>query len=207
MKILILSPHTDDAELGAGGTIVRFIEEKHHIMWVAFSAAGDSIPENLPKNSLKKEFISIVNELGITEYKIHNYKVRYLFKHRQKILEILVEIRKNYNPDLVLTASRHDKHQDHVIVTEEAIRAFKNNSSIIGYELPWNHLEFTNTLYMKLSKKHIEKKIDILKKYKSQILVDKKYFSKRFIFSLAIVRGLQCCSEFAESFEVIRWIM
>ena len=208
MNILILSPHTDDAELGAGGTISKLIKEgKHNIMWVVFSTAEESLPKNIPKNTLKNEFLKVLKRFNINNYKIFDYKVRYLYQHRQEILEQLILIRNEFKPNLVLTTSTFDFHQDHKVITEESIRAFKNLSSIIGYELPWNHLEIKNPLFVRLSKDDIEQKNIILSEYKSQIELNRNYFSKDFIYSLAKIRGVQCSTDFAESFEVIRWII
>lgn len=58
MNILILSPHTDDAELGCGGSIIKFIEEGHNIYWVVFSTAEESLPLDLPRDILKKRIHS-----------------------------------------------------------------------------------------------------------------------------------------------------
>jgi N-acetylglucosamine malate deacetylase 1 len=206
MRILILSPHTDDAELGAGGTICRFIEEKHELMWIVFSAAEESLPKNLPPDTLRKEFLTIMKYLKIRNFTVYNYKVRYLHEHRQAILESLFKIRQDFKPELVLTTSRHDYHQDHKIVTEETIRAFKNHSSIIGYELPWNHLDFTSSLFVKLQKHHLDKKAKMLQHYKSQLKIERNYFSNKLVMSIARMRGIQCSTDFAESFEVIKWI-
>ena len=48
MKVLILSPHTDDAELGCGASIVKMVEEGAEILWIVFSIAEDSLPVHLP---------------------------------------------------------------------------------------------------------------------------------------------------------------
>ena len=207
MRILVLSPHADDAELGAGGSIVRFLEEKHEIMWVVFSTAEDSLPPLLPPTALKEEFLRVVNYLGIKNYRVYNYKVRRLHVHRQEILEHLVEIRDSYNPDLVIGPSLNDFHQDHQTVSYEMIRAFKVTASIICYELPWNHVNFSTQLFIKLRKSHIDKKIKMLMFYKSQILKGRKYFNPEFIKGLAKTRGIQCNAEYAEAFEVVRWIL
>ena len=50
--VLALSPHTDDAEFGAGGTLARWIEEGKEIFYVAFSIAEKSVPDGFPKNIL-----------------------------------------------------------------------------------------------------------------------------------------------------------
>jgi len=67
-----------------------------------------------------------------------DYKVRYFGRERQRILEDLVRIGREYSTDLVLTPSMGDVHQDHSTITREAIRAFKTKT-ILGYELPWNN--------------------------------------------------------------------
>ena len=96
MKILFLSPHTDDVELGAGGTLVKSLELGHEILWVVFSTAEDSLPDNMPKDALKKEFLKVISDLGLKEedYRIMNFHVRRLHEYRQEILEELVKIRK-----------------------------------------------------------------------------------------------------------------
>jgi hypothetical protein len=87
------------------------------------------------------------------------------------------------------------------------IRAFKTTSSIICYEMPWNHLSFNTQLFVRLDKHHIERKMDLLKHYKSQLELQRPYFSEEFIYGLAKTRGIQCNSEYAEAFEVLRWMM
>jgi LmbE family N-acetylglucosaminyl deacetylase len=100
--------------------------------------------------------------------------------------------------------SLKDIHQDHTTIAQEGLRAFKN-ITILGYELIWNNLSFDTTSFIKLEKKHIQTKCDALKAYESQ--EGRDYMSEDFIFSLARTRGVQIGTEFAESFEVIRWVM
>ena len=207
-RILILSPHTDDAELGCGGTIARMMWGGMEIHWFVFSTAEDSLPSGLPKDTLHKEFIEVTQKIGLPadNYKIFNYQVRNLPAHRQEILEILIRSNKEINPDLVIGPSLNDYHQDHLVIANEMIRAFKSSSSIISYELPWNHVTFSNQMFFRLNKKHIDKKIELLSSYKSQLIKSRAYFSSEFIYGLAKTRGVQIDSEYAEAFEVIRWI-
>ena len=206
--IIILSPHTDDAELGCGGTIARMMWEGMDIHWFVFSTAEDSLPSGLPKGTLHKEFIEVTQKIGLPadNYKIFNYQVRNLPEHRQEILEILIGLKKEINPYLVIGPSLNDYHQDHLVIANEMIRAFKSSSSIISYELPWNHVTFSNQMFFRLDKKHIDKKIELLSSYKSQLIKNRAYFSNEFIYGLAKTRGIQIDSEYAEAFEVIRWI-
>jgi LmbE family N-acetylglucosaminyl deacetylase len=209
LNILVLSPHTDDAELGCGGSIAKFIKDGNTIFWVVFSTAEESLPKDMPKDILEKEFLEIIADIGVLEdnYEIFKFKVRHLHKHRQEILENLIQIRNSFCPELVIGPSINDFHQDHQVVANEMVRAFKSNSSIISYELPWNHITFNTQLFVKLNDHHLSLKYKRLKKYKSQFDLNKPYFSQEFIYGLASTRGVQCNSKYAEAFEVIRWML
>jgi LmbE family N-acetylglucosaminyl deacetylase len=206
-RILILSPHTDDAELGCGATISRFIEAGMEIFWICFSTAEDSLPEGFPRDALETEFRQVLNFLNIGEESslILNYEVRKLSEVRQDVLEILVRIRSSFKPDVVIGPSLSDFHQDHQVVANEMIRAFKSSASIISYELPWNHVDFKTQLFSKIDSTNLAKKVEMLSFYKTQLVAKRQYFNKEFITGLARVRGTQVNHPYAESFEVIRW--
>ena len=203
-NVFVLSPHTDDGELGAGGTISKLQELGSNIFYFAFSTAEKSVPKQFKSNILKYEVIEATKVLGIPTRNLFlfNYEVRKLNYFRQEILENLINHRKKINPDLVLMPNLNDIHQDHATIANEGLRAFKN-STILGYELIWNNLKFDATSFVELKEKHIQKKVNALKQYKSQ--AGKPYFDSEFIFSLSRTRGVQFGVNFAESFEVIRW--
>ncbi len=205
-KILVLAPHTDDGELGCGGTIARLIEEGSTIKCVAFSIAEDSVPEGFDKESLAKEFNQAMKALGLTDEHIqfHRFKVRHFPEFRQQILQILIELRKSFQPDIIFVPSLNDIHQDHQVIANEGLRAFKKNS-ILGYEMPWNNIVFETRCFVELKKSHIEKKINALTFYKTQ--QHRTYLSAEFIWGLAKTRGTQFESDYAEAFEVVRWIL
>lgn len=205
-RVFVLSPHTDDGELGAGGFISKLIEENSDVYYFAFSTAEESVPAGFPKNILKTEVREATKRLGISRDNlfVFDFQVRKLNYVRQEILEILIEFRNKYHPDLILMPSLNDVHQDHETVASEGLRAFKN-STILGYELIWNNLTFSTTSCVELSKGNLEKKIFALKAYESQKI--RPYMSEDFILSLAKARGIQFGLELAESFEVIRWII
>lgn len=204
--VYVLAPHTDDGELGAGGTISKLIENGANVYYFAFSTAEASVPDGFPKDILKTEVINATAKLGIPSQNvvIYNYEVRKLNYVRQEILEDLIKHRRELKPDLVLMPSIKDIHQDHSTIAQEGLRAFKN-TTILGYELIWNNLTFDTTSFVKLDVKHIQSKCDALKEYKSQGLRD--YMGEEFVFSLAKTRGVQIGVDYAESFEVVRWVM
>ncbi len=203
-KVLILSPHTDDGELGAGGTIARFIEEKKEVYYVAFSSCEMSVPNGLPGDILREECLSSVKTLGVLPDKVTllDYEVRTFPAYRQEILQSMIELKKRIKPDLVLLPSSSDIHQDHNAIYQEALRAFKKEASIWGYEHPWNNLTFTTDIFIRLKQEHLERKIKALKEYKSQN--DRSYFDERYLWSLAYTRGVQVDLPYAEAFELVR---
>jgi N-acetylglucosamine malate deacetylase 1 len=204
-RILVLAPHTDDGEFGCGGTIAKFADTGTEIYYAAFSLAEESVPPPFPKNILETEVKAATQILGIKpdHLLLYKYQVRHFATHRQSILEDLVKLSNELKPDLVLMPSLNDLHQDHSTVAMEGLRAFKK-TSILGYEMPWNNLNFATQSFIKLSSTDVEKKVKALECYKSQAA--KNYASGEFIMSLARTRGAQIGVMFAETFEVIRWI-
>lgn len=208
MKILLLSPHTDDIELGAGGSLMKLLEDKSNdICWAVFSICEDAVPDGLPPDTLEREFISVASRLGIRNYHIYRFPNKNFPQHRQEILDQLDKVKREFKPDLLIAPSLNDFHQDHKTIAEEAVRAFKKDASIIGYELPWNNLVFSPQLTVKLTEKQMEAKWEVLSIYKSQFTLQRNYFSKELIFGWARMRGVQCSSAYAEAFEVVRWII
>ena len=205
-NVYVLAPHTDDGELGAGGTIAKLIESGANVFYFAFSTAAESLAEGLPEDILNTEVIEATYRLGIPKKNviIYSYKVRKLNYARQEILEDLILHKNRLFPDLVLMPSLNDIHQDHATIAQEGLRAFKN-TTILGYELIWNNLTFNTTSFVNLEKRHVQAKVDALAAYESQNT--RTYMSSDFIFSLAQTRGVQIGVEYAESFEVVRWVL
>ena len=207
MSVLVLSPHTDDGELGAGGTINKFVNEGKDVYYIAFSSCEDSLPMGLPKNTLKIECKRSTKLLGLhpEKVKILDYQVRTFPEHRQEILERLIKFKEAYKPDLILVPSSYDIHQDHSTIYWEALRAFKKEASIWGYEHPWNNLSFRTDVFVVLESKHINSKIRSIQQYESQN--SKDYIAKHNILALARARGSQIGKQYAEAFEMIRLII
>lgn len=205
-KALVLAPHTDDGELGMGGTINKLIDAGIEVHYAAFSICEESVPPGYGKDALKHECINATRILGIKPDNliIFNHKVRHFNFARQDILDKLVDLRKNIEPDLVFMPSLNDIHQDHSTLSKEALRVFKG-VKLLAYELIWNNIDFNTACFVELSKDNISSKINALAEYKTQSGRD--YVSEEFIKSLAITRGIQISTRYAECFEVVRWII
>ena len=204
-RILALAPHTDDAEWGCGASLSKWVENGDDVYHVAFSAAEDSIPEGYPKGITRQEFRASNHLLGIAEsnHRVLDFPVRHFPEHRQEILEAMIELRSEIDPILVLCPSSYDTHQDHEVIFKEAFRAFKR-SSILGWEMPWNNRTIELTYFEKLEKNHIEKKVQSLAHYESQLYRVPQY--ETLAHGLAVQRGMQISVPLAEAFETIRII-
>lgn len=205
-RIIILAPHTDDGEFGCGGTIARLVREGHEVYYVAFSTAEESVPEGLPRNILEIEVKAATAILGIDPARLIIYKhtVRTLHQHRQAILEEMVQMRRDIQPDMVFMPCSHDLHQDHETVTREGLRAFRNGT-VLGYEMPRNNITFSAQSFIVLAEEDIRTKVAALRCYESQKF--RGYTDEKYIRALALTRGVQIGVEWAEAFEVLRWVM
>lgn len=204
--ILILAPHTDDAELGCGATIHRLVQEGNAVYCAAFSACKQSVKPEFPEDVLEKELKAASSELGIKPENLilFEYEVRTFNYHRQAILDEIIKLRDKIMPDMVFVPSLNDIHQDHQTIAHEAVRVFKF-STLLSYELPWNNFNFNTALFFRLNEDNVEAKSRALSCYKSQAHRD--YMKPDFARSLAKVRGVQAGLPYAEVFEVVRMIL
>jgi len=193
-RALILSPHTDDAELGCGGTIAKLIEEGWKVHVIYFSAVKTRYPE------LVEEATNSARILGMS-HEILEFNTRHFPRDRQDILQALYDHSRKETYNLVFTPTTTDIHQDHGVVTSEAKRAFRN-CTLLGYELPWNNLTVSLNCFIPLEERHIKKKIAALECYNTQ--KRNPYFNETFFKSVVKMRGVQLATTFAEGFETIK---
>jgi LmbE family N-acetylglucosaminyl deacetylase len=204
--VLVLAPHTDDGEFGCGATIARLVEEGSDLHYVAFSDCRESLPAGWAPDTLVREVTAATRVLGIAEtnLRVHSFPVRNFFHHRQAILELLVQLQRELDPDLVFLPSSNDLHQDHLVVAQEGLRAFKR-TTLLAYEIPWNNLQFHNEMFILLEERHVRKKVDALGCYESQ--KSRSYATEENIRAQVTLRGCQIGARYAEVFEVVRAVM
>lgn len=203
---LILAPHTDDGEFGCGATISKLIRNGTKVFYVAFSDCKKSLPPGCPSDTLIHELLKATHELGIPQENVRvlGFDVRSFEYHRQEILDALLKLGKEINPDVVFCPSVHDVHQDHQTIANECLRAFKKKT-ILQYEVPWNNYTFNNQLFFSVEEMDVQKKMNALKCYESQM--NRDYASEEFIRGLLSVHGVQIGEKYAEVFEIPRMIM
>lgn len=201
-KVLALSPHTDDVELGAGGTLVRYVDQGDAVRVVALSRGnGDT-------GATVAEFERSMDHIGVTNHDLLGFEARRFADQRQEILQWLWDAygpEANWRPDVVFCPAPADRHQDHAVVAAEAVRAFPC-ATILGYEEPRNatHEAVQPTWFVKLLPRDLYAKIAALACYESQ--AGRPAMDEKVIKAAARVRGLQCCAEFAEAFQVLRHV-
>lgn len=167
MKILAIGSHYDDIELSCAGTLHKLMQLNNEVFYLGLSDIGS--------NELKTECQYATQELGIENVDLVQFSSRYFNLHRQSILDLLCEKRKQIQPDIVFTHGSLDAHQDHFIVHQESKRAFKG-LTILGYNHPWNVTYSVKHLTVKIN---IEKKLQVLSHYKSQ--AHREYFNPEYI--------------------------
>ena len=205
-RVLVLAPHTDDGEFGCGGTMARLVAAGAEVRYVAFSIATRSLPDGFAPDTLRHEVAAATAELGIAaeNLTVHDFDVRTFPGHRQEILELLIELWNDYQPDVVFQPSLHDIHQDHQAIAAEGLRAFKR-TTILGYEIPWNNFDFSYQAYISLERDHVERKVAALDRYASQ--QHRRYANPEYVWNLARTHGINVNREYAEVFQVYRAIL
>ena len=206
-KALVLAPHTDDGEFGCGGTMARLIEGGAEVTYAAFSTAAKSVPQGFPRDVLKHE----VREA--TQHPRHRRGA----PARLRLRGAHVPHRPPGHPrgdDRAAAASSTptacfmpalvDLHQDHKTIAEEGLRAFKR-TTVLAYEIPWNNLNFSHQAYVRLEERHVQKKVEALACYASQ--QHRNYVREDYIRNVALTRGIDIGCDYAEVFEVYRWIL
>lgn len=200
-NILVLSPHTDDMELGAGATVKYLIESGAKVTSVVFSDCKKSVDTSkYSEDVLRKECTAAAKHIGIKDLRILEFPVREFPGIRQDILETIYKLRKENHFDLVLTSWPGDLHQDHRLVAEETLRAFmKEDTTILSYPIPGNCPDFTPQVYVPVDDTSVEWKIEMLKSYQSQV-AKRAYFSEEGIKGWMSYYGIHIGVKYAEAF-------
>jgi N-acetylglucosamine malate deacetylase 1 len=204
-RVLVLAPHTDDAEFAAGGTIARWIDEGVDVHSVAFSSCETSVPEGWPAEVLREEVrkASTILGLGDDQLRVLDFEVRHFARDRQDVLQAMVDLDRELQPDLVLMPTVGDLHQDHHTVATEGIRAFKQRS-ILAYEVPWNNLQFRTEAFVELTEVQVDIKVRAVGCYESQ--AHRVYSDPDYLRAQMRFRGTQIGVRYAEAFDVVRWV-
>lgn len=197
-KILFLGAHPDDIELGCGA-LLGHIAGKAELLCVTLS---DN--QNNPKlKSLVEEHYASMAILGVPRERVlvKSFETRNFPRDRQEILEYLYELSREHRPDLVFVHSSADIHQDHRVVTEEALRAFRG-VSVLGFDVFRSSYGFFPHFLVGVEEQDVERKLNALAAYETY--ADKYYFDPEVMRATLVRNGALAERPYAEGFDILR---
>ena len=195
--VLCLGCHSDDIEIGCGGTILKLLKDRPdtQIHWVVFSGAGERADE---ARTSAQRFLGNADHHQIV---IEDFRDRYFPAQAEAVKDFVHSISAKVNPDLVFTHRLEDRHQDHRLVAEISWHAFRNHL-IFEYEIPKYEGDLGQpNIFVPLDKEFCDSKINFT--YESfPTQQDKPWFTRETFNSLLRIRGLECNSPsgYAEAF-------
>jgi LmbE family N-acetylglucosaminyl deacetylase len=196
-RVLCLGAHSDDIEIGCGGTIMRLIENIKELSfyWVVFSANEEREKEALTS---AQNFLENAKEKTIL---IKNFRESYFPFVGVEIKEHFEQMKKEFSPDLIFSHYRHDLHQDHRLISDLTWNTYRNNL-ILEYEIPKFDGDFGSpNFFVHLNEALCQKKINnIQDNFVSQH--DKPWFTDDTFLSILRLRGVEsnAPNKYAEAF-------
>jgi LmbE family N-acetylglucosaminyl deacetylase len=198
LKVLFLGAHSDDIEIGCGGTVLELIRARPdvEIRWVVFSAAGFRATE--ARRSARR----FIGKRAAASVELHEFRDGFFPVQLETIKEAFEAVAKSFRADVVFTHRREDRHQDHRIVSDLAWNTFRR-AMILEYEIPkWDGDLGILNCFVPLSAAVAKKKVRLLMDaFASQR--NKDWFDEDTFRGLARLRGVECRapSGFAEAFS------
>jgi LmbE family N-acetylglucosaminyl deacetylase len=197
LQILCLGCHSDDIEIGCGGTILRLAGEYPGCVfhWVVFSAIG---PREAEARHAAAQFVDPSRLKGPV---LKTFRDGFMPFVGAELKVVFEELKQAVSPDLIFTHNRKDAHQDHRLVAELTWNTFRNHL-ILEYEVPKYDGDMGQPgVFVLLSSELCERKVSlIMDTFRSQH--GKHWFQRETFFSLMRLRGMECNapSGYAEAF-------
>ena len=197
-RLLLVGAHPDDIEIGCGALLAS-ISSDAEVLCVTLSENREK-PQH--KNLVEEHYRSMA-VLGVTEAQaiVADFETRNFPRDRQAILEYLYELDREHRPDIVFVHSQADIHQDHAVVTMEALRAFRG-TTVLGFDVLRSSYGFFPDFLVEISEGDVEKKILALSKYETYS--NKYYFDREIVRATLIRHGALAERPFAEGFDILR---
>ena len=144
-RILFLGGHPDDIELGCGAFLHK-IAGYSEVRCITLSDNS----RNPELKNIVSEHLASLKTLGVLDEQVSigEFETRKFPQQRQEILEYLFHHRQAFKPDMVFVHTKADIHQDHNVVTEEALRAFRG-TSVLGFDVVRSSYGFFPTSWLR----------------------------------------------------------
>lgn len=197
-NVLFLGAHPDDIELGCGALLSN-IAGKAEVFCVTLS---DNQNNPMLKNLVEEHYASMAI-LGLPRDRVivRSFETRNFPRDRQQILEYLYELSNQHRPDLVFVHSLADIHQDHRVVTEEALRAFRG-VTVLGFDVFRSSYGFFPHFLIQVEDQDVERKLNALAAYETY--ADKYYFDPEVVRATLVRHGALAERPYAEGFDILR---
>ena len=199
-KICFIGAHPDDIELGCGALIAH-IAPTTSIM--TFTLSDNQ--KNPTLTHVVDEHYRSMAVLGVPKDHIFvgQFETRRFPHLRQEILEFLIDINRTHHPEIVFVHTRADNHQDHNVVTEEALRAFRG-TTVLGFDVLRSSYGFFPNFLVEVNQQDMDCKLRALAEYKTYL--NKYYFDPATTRATLIRNGALAERPFAEGFDILRII-
>jgi N-acetylglucosamine malate deacetylase 1 len=197
-KVLLLGAHPDDIELGCGALLHRIVKQTD-VLCVTLSD-NQKNPDLL---HVKNEHFESMAVLGVAKEQIvlGPFTTRFFPNARQEILEYFLKLRRDFQPDLIFVHSKQDVHQDHLTMTEEALRAFRG-ITVLGFDVVRSSYGFFPHFLVEVTEDDVNKKIEALSCYETYR--DRYYFNSDLTRSIMVRHGALAECPYAEGFDILR---
>jgi LmbE family N-acetylglucosaminyl deacetylase len=197
LKLLCLGAHSDDIEIGCGGTILRLLKEHDNVdvCWIVFGANGQRAVEATESARL---FLENAKQENII---IKDFNDAFFPSAGRAIKQYFEELKQEFSPDLIFTHFRHDLHQDHRLISNLTWNTFRDHL-ILEYEV----IKYDGDLgrpnfFVHLNDKICRRKIELIGDcFKTQ--GDKRWFTDDTFLSIMRIRGIEsnAAENYAEGF-------
>jgi len=196
-NILCLGAHSDDIEIGCGGTMLKLARGGSglNVWWVVFSGDGSRAAE---ARRSARTFLAGARDKTIV---LKRFRTSFFPYQGERIKQYFEQLKRSFQPDLVFTHYRDDLHQDHRVLSELTWNTFRNHL-ILEYEIPKYDGDMGSpNLFVRLSEEVCERKAAHVCKY-FQTQANKQWFSEDTFLALMRLRGMECASptKYAEAF-------
>jgi LmbE family N-acetylglucosaminyl deacetylase len=187
LRVLCLGCHSDDIEIGCGGTILRLAAQHPQctFYWIVFSAHGVRAEEARLGARL------FAGSALIGEPVLKTFPDAFMPAVASDVKNYFEDFRKAISPDLIFTHNRRDAHQDHRLIADLTWNTFRNQF-ILEYEIPKYDGDLGQpNVFVPLEEDLYRKKVRyILDTFKSQ--GSKAWFEEATFLSLMRLRGMEC---------------
>jgi LmbE family N-acetylglucosaminyl deacetylase len=195
--VLCLGAHSDDIEIGCGGTVLKLIGKHKHVVftWVVFSA------NDVRKKEAKASAEAFLAGGERRTVIIKDFKDGFFPFNGGEIKLYFEDLKRKFAPDLIFTHQRSDLHQDHRLISELTWNTFRDHL-ILEYEIPKYDADLrAPNVFASLDEKTCATKIRyLLEHFRSQ--ADNAWFTEATFRSILRLRGIESNSPtpYAEGF-------